>query len=633
MNNVTRRELLAMGGVAAAVGSTGASGQAPGVQTPAPPARTSSENPLPFTNLPGRSRVSLDGPWAYIVDPYDAAGRRPTARRSFWLDERAKPGGPLVEYEWASSPTMAVPTDWNSRVPELLWYDGPVYFRRTFAAAPAPAPASALRRRRFLAFEAVNYLATVWLNGVEIGRHEGGFFTPFAMDVTDKLRPGENAIVVRADSRHGPEAVPTDYTDWQNYGGITRSVWLVDLPATYLRDWFVRLEAGRIVADVRCAGPAAAGQAVTLDIPALKLRMRGIAGADGTVRMTAPVPRALVRWTPEAPRLHEVRIAASDDAQTDRIGFREWATSGRALLLNGKPIFLRGISIHEEPIGPVGTRAMTETQACALLTEAKALGCNFVRLAHYPHSEHTVRLADEMGLIVWAEVPVYWEDIAYDSPRTLALARKMLAELVTRDRNRAAVALWSVANETPITPARTKFLQTLIADVRALDPTRLVTAALNKNIDVGGAREGESRFMVEDALGASLDVIAVNEYEGWYGPRTPGQIAEVSFASRYEKPLVFSEFGADALAGHHGDKAERWTEEYQAFVYDETLKLVERTPGCVGCSPWVLKDFRSPRRWHPRFQNFWNRKGLISETGVHKLAYDVLRRYYAGKRA
>lgn len=229
----------------------------------------------------------------------------------------------------------------------------------------------------------------------------------------------------------------------------------------------------------------------------------------------------------------------------------------------------------------------------------------------------------------WAEIPVYW-DVAYDSPKTLALARGMMRELVERDRNRASIVLWSVANETPITPARTRFLETVIGDVRRLDPTRLITAALNKNVDVGGVRDGESRMVVKDPLGASLDVVSVNQYEGWYGSRPPAEIGRVSFGSDFDKPMIMSEFGADALYGHHGPREARWTEEYQAHLYDETLKVVERD-GFAGVSPWILKDFRSPRRWHGRFQRGWNRKGVIDETGRRKLAFEVLRAFYARK--
>lgn len=620
MSRPTRRALLAG---AAAVGTASAAADALAQTARAATATTGA--PLLIVAPFARSRAPLDGPWAYIVDPNDSAGRKPRDRRSFWLAQTQERGAPLLEYDWGESPVMLIPGDWNSRDRALEWYDGPAYFRRTFQTAPAPG------RRSFLHFEAVNYRATVWLNGEEVGRHEGGF-TPFFVEVTAKLKPGENAVTVRADSRPGPETLPSVDFDWKNFGGITRSVWLLDLPATFVRDSFVRLEGDRIVADVTLDGPAAAGAPVSVALPDLRLTLTGSTGADGRATFSVKAPRGLKLWSPERPTLYAVRVSGAGDAYEDRIGFRTVATRGREILLNGRPRFLRGISLHEEPIGHVGTRVVSETDARALLTEAKALGCDFVRLAHYPHSEHTARLCDELGLLAWAEIPVYWEDVAYDSARTLGLARSMTAEMVLRDRNRASVIFWSVANETPITEPRTAFLRTLIGDVRRLDSTRLVTAALNKNVDVGGAREGESRLVVKDPLGADLDVIAINQYEGWYGSRTPDQIRKVSFASDFDKPLIMSEFGADALYGWRGDRRDRWTEEYQAWIYEETLPVLDRD-GFAGVAPWLLKDFRSPRRWHGKFQQFWNRKGVISEDGRRKLAFDVLRRYYEGKAA
>jgi beta-glucuronidase len=573
----------------------------------------------PLLHLPARRKQSLDGPWRYILDPYDAAKRGNNDRRTFWKNFRPPHTGPLVEYDWEESPVIDLPRDWNSYAEELTWYNGPVYFRRVFMADTAKSD------RKLLAFEGINYHATIWLNAEKIGEHEGGF-TPFAIDVTDKLKAGENAITICADSRHHAEAVPTDYTDWQNYGGVTRSVWLVDLPENHIADWFVRLENGFVVADVTVE-PKAANVPVKLSIGSLKLN--GKTDAQGVVRMQGR--NRLPLWSPEKPSLQDVRIEAAGDVVTDRIGLRTIATRGKELLFNGKPIYLRGISIHEEPIGPVGTRRMTEADARRLLGEAKALGCNFVRLAHYPHSEITLRLADEMGLIVWSEIPVYWEQIRYDSAHTLALARSMQADMIRRDRNRCAIGLWSVANETPQEEARTRFLKTLIEDARALDPSRLITSALNKNVDVGGAKEGQSVFSVTDPLGEYLDVLAVNQYEAWYSKRKANEMDQVSFTTSYNKPLMFSEFGADALAGNRGPREKFWTEDFQAWLYEETLKMVERTEGCVGISPWLLKDFRSPRRWHGKYQQYWNRKGLISETGVRKMAFAVLQAFYAKK--
>lgn len=615
MSGLTRRGAMQAGVAGAAIGAL-----ARPVLAQTAPAPTA-----PFlTNLPGRERVALDGTWKVILDPFDVAGRKPSGRRAFWQGTIETPATGLIEYEWASSDEMALPAAWNDVAAELTYYEGPAYFRRLLGAAPRTGI------RQFLHFEAVNYAATVWFNGVEIVRHEGGF-TPFEVEITDLIAragAGPHSLVVRADSRHGADTVPGLDFDWKNRGGITRSVWLVAVPETHIRDSYARLEGEALVIDVTLDGPARGGQAVTAALAGRAVR--AVTDGEGRAQLRIAA-KGLARWSPEAPVLHDLTLTAASDRLTDRIGLRTIATRGREILLNGKPVFLRGISMHEEAFGTEGARAVSMAEARALLAEAKALGCNFVRLAHYPHADHVARLADEMGLMLWAEIPVYWEEIDYASPRTLALARQIMGELVRRDRSRASVVMWSVANETPQSEARLSFLETVIADVRALDPSRLVTAALNKNVDVGGVRDGESVIEVRDPLGASLDVVAINQYEGWYGTRTPAEIAGVSFRNAYDKPLMFSEFGADALYGQRGPREERWSEDYQAWLYEETLKVVERTPGCVGIAPWVLKDFRSPRRWHGRFQDMWNRKGLLSPEGRRKAAFFVLQDYYRRK--
>ncbi|MDJ0921858.1 MAG: glycoside hydrolase family 2 TIM barrel-domain containing protein [Henriciella sp.] len=579
--------------------------------------------PYPLTNVYGRTRTDLSGQWHYAIDPYRVPERKPRTRRNFWEDTEAMPGGELMEYEWASADEMTIPGAWNRRVTGLDYYDGLVWFQRDIAASPEPG------KRYFLYFEAVNYRARVWLNGEKLGEHEGGF-TPFAFEVTAQLQAGENSLVVAADSAHDDETLPARDFDWKNYGGITRPVHLVETPSTYVHDYFVRLEDGEILADVSLEG-ATERTKVEIEIPALAISLSGRTDVSGQVTLSTAIPEALQFWSPKMPQLYDVTISAGDDEISDRIGFRTIETQGREVLLNGDPIWLAGISVHEEALDPDGARALSWGEARALLSEAKALGANFVRLAHYPHTERMTRLADEIGLMVWSEVPIYWEDVSYHSDKTLALARRMMAENQIRDRNRASIIVWSVANETPIEDDRTVFLRTLIADTRARDATRLISAALNKNTAVGGVTAGQKRVIVEDPLGADLDLIAVNQYEGWYGPRSPDRIAEVSFENRYDKPMIFSEFGAGALFGHRGPKEDRWTEDYQAWLYEETFKLVDRTPGVVGTSPWLLKDFRSPRRWHGRFQDLWNRKGLINETGERKRAFDVVREYYTSK--
>jgi beta-glucuronidase len=230
-------------------------------------------------------------------------------------------------------------------------------------------------------------------------------------------------------------------------------------------------------------------------------------------------------------------------------------------------------------------------------------------------------MADEMGLLVWSEIPVYWR-INFPRPETLATARRMLGENIERDRNRASIILWSVANETPQGDARLAFLRALVRDVRALDDSRLVTAALLSR------REGNVQT-IDDPLVGDLDVMAVNTYNGWYSPDPLSSLPAISWRSDHHKPLIFSELGADALAGFHDPQLMRkFSEEYQAEYYRQTLAMADRIPFLRGMSPWILKDFRTPRRQHPVYQQGWNRKGLISETGRRKLAFYVLANYY-----
>ncbi|MEM8559314.1 MAG: glycoside hydrolase family 2 TIM barrel-domain containing protein [Bacteroidota bacterium] len=594
----------------------------------------------PVGALYDRDRVSLNGDWHYLVEPFGQALRSRNSRRDFPADRVAQPGE-LVEYEWDSAPTLTVPGDFNHQDPQLWLYEGPVWHRKRFATPQHEG-------RVLLHFEAANYMTHVFLNGEKLGVHEGGF-TPFAFDVTDRLRAdGENSLVVAVDNSRRDDGIPARRTDWWNYGGLTRPVWLVLLPETHIHDLSVRFltdGGARIEAHAEVAGIGADGADVTFAIPELGLRDEVRANSRGQATTTFQLDQVSVeRWSPETPRRYDVVVEAAGDRVTEHVGLRTVATRERELLLNGEPVFLRGISTHEEAFDAQGRRATSDADLLALFEAAQSTGANFVRLAHYPYSERAAALADSLGLLLWAEIPVYWEEIDYARPQTLALARAMLAAMIDRDENRASVILWSVANETPITEDRMHFLRTLIADVRALDPTRLVTAALKSSSVEAAAADGAGGRVsdtggrasslvqrVDDPLGADLDVLAVNTYVGWYGSRTPAEIAEVSFEVPYDKPLVLSEFGAGAVAGLHGprENPERWTEEYQAALIDETMAVALATPQVVGTVPWVLKDFRSPRRWHARYQQFWNRKGLFSETGTRKLAADVLAQWYA----
>lgn len=564
-------------------------------------------------NLPGRKTVSLDGTWNAIVDPYEAglSGR-------FYENRKPASKSDLVEYDFDKSGTLKVPGDWNSQRASLLFYEGPVWYQRNFSFHR---PAG---ERVFLYFGAANYHARVWLNGKKLGEHTGGF-TPFNFEVSSELVDGENSVVVEVNNARVPNGVPAPSTDWWNYGGLTRSVDLVEVPQTFIQNYSVQLardSADEIAAVVQLNG-AASSQTITVAIPDLGLTRTASTDASGEAALHFPAK--VQRWSPDDPRLYNVVVSSGADRVEEAIGFRTIQAHGTQILLNGKPIFLRGISMHDE--APFrGGRAFSEADARTLLGWAKDLGCNFVRLAHYPHNENTIRLADRMGLLLWSEVPVYW-DIAWDDPATLENAEEQLRDSIARDHNRAAIVLWSMSNETPPKPERTEFIRQLAAYARQLDDTRLLTSAMNRvESPAPGVR------LLNDPLGQYLDVLGMNEYVGWYDG-LPEDMDRIEWKTAYNKPLIVSEFGAGALYGKHGDAETRFTEEYQANVFEHQLKDLPKIPSLAGMTPWVLMDFRSPRRMLPGVQDFYNRKGLVSDRGQHKHAFYILQKFYAQEAA
>jgi beta-glucuronidase len=572
-------------------------------------AQTSGE---PLNNPSGRTTISLNGPWHVIVDPLETG-----MDARFYQNRKPKNKSDLVEYDFDSSETLNVPGDWNTQKEKLLFYEGPVWYEKSFVYQKRT------HTRVFVYFGAVNFLSRVYLNGEKLGEHEGGF-TPFNFDVTEKIKDGANFFVVEVNDQRRADAVPALKTDWWNYGGITRDVLLVETADTYIRDYWIqsaRQSANEIAGWAQLEGGRRAGQQVVVEIPEAGVKQSATTDASG--RAEFHFSAKLELWSPENPKLYDVALSAGADTVHDHIGFRTVETRGSQIVLNGKPVFLRGISIHEE--APVrGGRAYSEDDARTLFKWAKDLGCNFVRLAHYPHNENEIREADRVGLLVWSEIPVYW-DIAWTNPETLANAKQQLQESIARDHNRASVIFWSLSNETPVRPDRTEFLKSLADEARKLDPTRLITSALNHVDD-----DGPDHRVLNDPAGSFLDVLGLNEYYGWYFGR-PEDADRQLWSTRYEKPLIVSEFGAETPYGKHGDSATRWTEEYQANLYVHQLTMIDKIPGLAGLSPWLLMDFRSPRRPLTGIQDYFNRKGLLSDKGDRKQAFSILQKYYREK--
>jgi beta-glucuronidase len=565
-----------------------------------------------ITNVYNRTTVSLNGKWKYIIDQAEIGNKR-----KFWKDRHVANRTELLEYNFHTAAQINVPGDWNSQGDKLLYYEGKVWYQKSFQFKKEQG------KRYFLYFGAANYMAEVYLNGEKLGEHKGGF-NPFNFEITDLIQ-NKNSLVVSVDNTREKEQIPTIISDWKNFGGITRDVLIIEEAQSFVQDFYLQLKKGsdnELTFEVKVNGKRGADK-VLLEIPELNFQKElKINNNYGEAHIKV---NSLEFWTPESPKLYKVKIHYNNTVLTDKIGFRTIETKGTKILLNKEPLFLKGICLHEEnPF--TGGRAHSSEEARMMLTWAQELGCNFVRLTHYPHNEHIVRLADEMGLLLWEEIPVYW-DIDWENQKTLELAKQMLGDVITRDKNRVSVIIWSVANETDISERRNEFLKSLIHLAKEQDETRLVSAALL----VHGDGASKNIRVVDDPFGDYVDIISVNQYSGWYGNVLPDFLEGLKWKVKFNKPFLFSEFGAGALGGFHADSLTRWSEEYQEWYFRETLEMCDGIDQLCGISPWILIDFQSPRRTLPYYQDGYNRKGLISSEGNKKKAFFLLKDYYKNK--
>lgn len=550
-----------------------------------------------------RKKESLNGEWHYAVDQYD------TCVSQRWYEENYyDEGGNLlpIDYSFDEWDTMYLPCCWNTFDKMFLLYEGSMIFTRKFFFAKQNED-----ERVFLKIGAVNYLCRVYLNKKYVGMHKGGS-TPFYFDITDFLEHS-NRILIQADSTRRNEQVPPSVTDWFNYGGIYRDIEIIRVPKIHIKNFGIALvpDSGfkKIRAEVMLSEKINSTAFLTIDDLGTKVDIPIKNGIGEIVFEAAPE-----LWSPESPKLYDVALNCENDSVRDRVGFREIRVQGMDILLNGKPIFLRGISCHEDS-APNG-KALTDEERIENIRIAKELGCNFMRVAHYPHSERMSQLADEMGLLLWEEIPVYWA-VYFGTKDTYYDAENQLCELMTRDYNRASVIIWSVGNENQDTDERLKFMGDLADFAHRYDSSRLVSAACLVNF---------AKNAIEDRLERYLDIIGLNEYCGWYAAdfRTLPALFENSDP---KKPVIITEFGADAMAGNRGTVTDKGTEDCQAFVYEKQIENIRKTNYIKGMTPWILRDFRCPRRTAVT-QKYYNTKGLVSVNGKRKMAFSVLRSFY-----
>ena len=622
--------------------------------------------------IDSRRITSLNGEWSYIVDPMNNGLPESSFFGGFPKNKTQKTGMELIEYNFETAAKIQIPGAWNAIDKKLFFYRGPVWLYKKF---------NYQRKKEaitHLYIEGSNFTTKIFINGSIVGEFEGGY-VPFNFDISKYLKDGENILLVQTDNTLNKSSVPTQKTDWWPWGGIVGDVYILETPKKFIQNAYLQLNPenfSEALFNVEM-NQELSGQRIVLEIPELQFKDEFLTNARGFIRESIKITPQL--WSPDDPKLYKVIISTDQEIISDEIGFRSIKVKGQNIYLNNSEIQFKGISMHSEPIGIPGP-AFSKEHFQDLLLTAKDLNINFIRAAHYPYTRHLAKVADRLGLMLWEEVPVYW-NIDWDNSETLNIATNQITRLVQRDKNRASVVVWSVANETPLSSSRMKFLNTLLSEIEAIDSTRLTTAALlsgseeqfkalvlvlalkgfnsqwvnpqekaifqfildQANIPIDS--ELNFSISIDDPLGESVDLISYNEYFGWYYVTfftdqmmiSEGTLRKLMFeimpsikiSSVFNKPIHISEFGAGAKYGNHSNKI--WSEGYQAKLYKHQLEMLSNNPQIKGISPWVFKDFRAMLRPLPGIQDFYNRKGLIDENGNKKEAFAVLADFYENK--
>ena len=622
--------------------------------------------------IDSRQILTLNGEWSYIVDPMNNGLPESSFFGGFPKNKTQKTGMELIEYNFETAAKIQIPGAWNAADEKLFFYRGPVWLYKKFKYSPNKESLT------HLYIEGSNFTTKVFINGSIVGKFEGGY-VPFNFEISDYLIDGDNILLVQTDNTLNKSSVPTQKTDWWPWGGIVGDVYIVETPKQFIRNAYLQLNPENFSQAYFSLemNDKFAGKEISLEIPELQYSKKFITNSSGAITENIKITPQL--WSPANPKLYEVIISSKDESINDEIGFRSIKTQGQKIYLNNSEIRFKGIAMHSEPIGIDGP-AFSQEHFKELLSTAKELNINFVRAAHYPYTRHLAKIADQFGLMLWEEVPVYW-NIDWSNAETLTIAKNQISRLVQRDQNRASVVVWSVANETPLSSSRMKFLNALLSEIEVIDTSRLTTAALlsgseeqfrslvlvlalqgakSKWVDpkekaifksildranVSIDHELNFSLSIEDPLGDSVDLISYNEYFGWYYVTfftdqmmiSEGTLRQLMFevmpkikiSSIFDKPIHISEFGAGAKYGNHTNKI--WSEGYQAKLYKHQLEMLSNNPQIQGISPWVFKDFRAMLRPLPGIQDFYNRKGLIDENGNKKEAFEVLADFYENK--
>lgn len=467
-------------------------------------------------------------------------------------------------------------------------------------------------QRVHLEFEAANAVATVYVNGVRIGTHKGGYST-FRMDVSAHIyRSDVNTIRVDVDNSAFDDIYPL-MGDFTFMGGLYRDAWLIvsnplhiDLgdhgsDGVYVSQTQVSSSRAELEVDVLLANSGNADAIAECVVELIDADGAGVAGASTRVEVESKARAKLVLtlddphlWQGiEDPYLYSLRVRVlQDGAEIDRrdipTGLRFFEmTPDKGFFLNGRPWRLNGVCRHQcrADFGWAISRAHME-EDMALIAE---MGANAIRLAHYQHSRYFYELCDRAGMIVWTEIPYATITSASDTAGTNALSQ--MTELVKQNYNHSSIVFWGVHNGITVAGFENN-VRGIVSDLhelaKSLDPYRLTTQA-----QIGHLPD-------DDALNAVTDVAAYDKYFGWYYSDINGMDRWLGrfHGSRPDIAIGISEYGADANLAYHTDKPQKsdYTEEYQALYHEQMLGIFARHPYVWGTFAWNMFDFASALR-------------------------------------
>lgn len=470
----------------------------------------------------------------------------------------------------------------------------------------------------YLQFKGVNYNTKVWLNGVFVGEHDGGF-TPFKFLVNGFLRAGSNFLSVRIDNSRQKDGIPSLFFDWFNWGGIYRDVDLSILKKSRIESVkittrLISRQKARVDISYKTIG-AGHFKWEILDIEENIIVKKGeIPSTAENFKISFENPKL---WSPETPSLYQFQIFDSSSEISNLLyktnfGIRQIEIKSGYILLNKKAVKLKGVSLHEEYL-PYG-RTIPSEKRREDLKRIKSLGFNSVRTAHYPHDESLIEIADDIGILILEEIPVYW-DCNYKNRETFKLAARMMRDLIMRDYNHPSVIWWSVGNEIPTHKrACSHFIKNLMNFVRMHDSTRIITYVSSK--------------LFSDLFRRNADLATLNSYFGWYygGVKMLNLVLDWIRTPVQNKPWIFTEFGAGAKYGFRNKRKypQKFSEDYQHNLIDYTIRTINSKDYFSGWFIWIFRDFKSVQRSN-EYQQGFNRKGIVSEKSFEeKLIFNHL---------